>query len=57
MKHPKNKHERHMIKKYKLEKLYEETKGMCRAGAYHNGNRIIKYYILPYYKKRLKKMT
>lgn len=56
MKHPKNKHERHTIKKHKLEKLYEETKGMCRAGAWDNGKRIIKYYVLPYYKKRLKKV-
>lgn len=28
---------------------------MCRAGAYHNSNRIVKYYVLPYRKKYIKK--
>ena len=49
MKHPNNKHERHTIKEHKLEKLYEETKRMCRAGAWDNGKRIIKYYVLQHF--------
>ena len=55
MKHPSNKHERKLIEKHKLYKLYEETKRMCRAGAWDNGKRIIKYYVLPYRKKYIKK--
>lgn len=55
MKHPKNKHERKLIEKHKLYKLYEETKRMCRAGAWDNGKRIIKYYVLPHRKKYLKR--
>ena len=55
MKHPSNKHERKLIEKHKLYKLYEETKRMCRAGAWDNGKRIIKYYVLPHRKKYIKK--
>lgn len=55
MKHPKNRHERKLIEKHKLYKLYEETKRMCRAGAWDNGKRIIKYYVLPHRKKYLKR--
>ena len=55
MKHPNNKYERKLIEKHKLYKLYEETKRMCRAGAWDNGKRIIKYYVLPHRKKYLKR--